>query len=286
MIDTHLHVLPAIDDGAGNLREARAMLEQLASIGFTRVVATPHLMMTLSREYRLATTNALELITPIASAYGLDMDMGYEHLLTPDLARRLSEGESSTLAESSAVMVELPFIGWPRHTESSLFDLRLAGFRPVLAHPERYVEVQSNPERALAVAQQGVVLQLTFASFAGLYGRVAERTARLLLERGVLQDALIVFATDAHSDGRRLSSVPEGISRIRRKIKNGGPIVEWASQVVPAHLLASEPAPTFNQWLVDQGRQEPVGSTPHANGQGGVRGLRRPFGRGSRYRST
>src|SRR5680860_556513 len=157
MIDLHLHVLPAVDDGACNVRESRDMLERLAGLGFTRLVATPHLMAPLSPEYQLAATSALDVIKPIAAEFGLTLSLGYEHLLTPGLARRLVGGEDATLAGSTAVMVELPFTGWPHHTGSSLFELRLAGYRPVLAHPERYVAVQSNPELVLATTQQGAV---------------------------------------------------------------------------------------------------------------------------------
>ena len=285
MIDLHLHVLPAVDDGPGSLRESRAMLERLARLGFSHLVATPHLMEPLSSEYRFATKRALELVQPIAAEFGLSVDKGYEHLLSPDLARRLDAGETSTLAGSNAVMVELPFIGWPNHTESALFDLRIAGFRPVLAHPERYLEVQSNPERALAAAQQGVVLQLTYASFAGLYGRVAERTAKSILESGLRQGAHILFATDAHSDGSRLSSVPDGISRIRRNFPNGGAIVEWASTVVPTCLLANDPVPAFHDWFeTDAGRQT-VDSGALQKEHRRARHVLRPFGRSLRSRT-
>lgn len=284
MIDLHLHVLPAVDDGAGSLRESRAMLERLVRLGFSHLVATPHLMEPLSSEYRLATKRALELVRPIAGELGLSIDMGYEHLLSPDLTRRLKAGESSTLAGSNAVMVELPFIGWPRHTESSLFDLMIAGYRPVLAHPERYLEVQSNPERALSAAQQGAVLQLTFASFAGLYGRVAERTAKTILQSGLNQGAHILFATDAHSDGSRLSSVPEGISRVRRNFADGEAIVEWASTVVPTCLLANEPVPAFHDWLETVAGRQPVDSGALQNENRRARHLLRPFGRALRSR--
>lgn len=248
MIDLHLHVLPDVDDGASSENVSRTMLEILARMGFQRVVATPHLMQPLTREYHLETTTALELIRPIATQLGITLELGYEHMLSPDITERLKRHEPSTLAGSSAVLVELPFIGWPQHTASTLFDLRTAGYRPVLAHPERYVEVHKNLELALAVGEQGSVLQVTSGALAGLYGKTVERSARKIVEIGLERGIAMVLSTDAHSDGQRLVKVPDGISWIRKQFNHGDLVVQWMSEVVPTHLLASSPIPTFQQW--------------------------------------
>jgi protein-tyrosine phosphatase len=252
MIDLHLHVLPGVDDGAETVNVARAMLSMLSKMGFKRLVATPHLMDVLTPEYHQLTTSALDQMRPIAEALGIALDLGYEHLLSPGLARRLQGGEPSTLAGSSAVLVELPFIGWPQHTSSSLFELRTAAYRPVLAHPERYVEVHKNPELALAAGEQGAVLQITSGSLAGLYGKSVERSAKKLLELGLNRDLRFVLSTDAHSEGQRLTQAPNGLDWIRRHLGSGQLVVEWMSQIVPEHLLASEPIPGFQEWA--QGR--------------------------------
>lgn len=187
MIDTHLHVLPGIGDGARNLTMSREMLRQMAGMGFTHLVATPHLMEPLSAGYAERVTAALAETRTVAAEYAIQLDQGYEHMLTPGLAGRLEAGERSTLAGSWAVLVEWPFGGWPQHVESSLFAQQIAGYVPVLAHPERYVDVQKEPE--LAVAGRGVVLQLTVASFAGVHGKAAQQSARVLLEEGLARGA-------------------------------------------------------------------------------------------------
>lgn len=248
MIDLHLHVLPDIDDGAASMVVSESMLAQLAGMGVSRIVATPHLMETLTFEYRQRVLATLDAIRPTAAGHGMDVDLGYEHLLVPGLAKRLEAGEPTTMAGSSAVLVELPFVGWPQHAESSLFALRIAGYVPILAHPERYVEVQKNPELALAAGEQGAVLQLTSGSFAGVYGKVIERSARKLLELAIQRDVAVVLASDAHSDGQRLARVPAGLQWICSRMPEGHAIAEWSSQVVPSLLLQSTPVPPFAQW--------------------------------------
>lgn len=249
MIDLHLHLLPEVDDGSSSLEMTNAMLARLSAMGVTRVVTTPHLMQLLNHEYQLLVQTTLDTIRPLAVTHGLDIDLGYEHVLVPGLASRLQSGEQSTMAGSSAVLVELPFVGWPQHSESSLFALRVAGYVPILAHPERYVEVQKNPELAIVAGEHGSVLQLTSGSFAGVYGKAVERSARKLLDLAIDRDVVVVLASDAHSDGQRLTQVPAGIKWVRAHLAGGDAVVEWSTSVVPSLLLQSKPVPSFDQWV-------------------------------------
>ncbi len=264
MIDLHLHVLPDVDDGSSSFEMSTSMLDRLAGMGVGRIIATPHLMQPLDQGYQELVRATFEAVEPLAAARGIAMDLGYEHVLVPGLARRLETGEPSTLAGSSAVLVELPFVGWPQHTESSLFALRMAGYVPILAHPERYIEVQKNPELAIVAGEQGAVLQLTSGSFAGVYGKAVERSARKLLELAIDQDVIVVLASDAHSDGQRLAQVPAGIKWVRSHMNQGSALVDWSCNVVPAHLLASAPVPPFAQWssnVTTERKQTASGST-------------------------
>lgn len=252
MIDLHLHVLPGIDDGSDSSGTSRAMLARLAGMGVSQAIATPHLMMPLQAPYQQLVEATYEELGPVARDLGIDLHLGYEHMLDPGLARRLESGEPTTLAGSRAVLVELPFIGWPQHVESSLFALQIAGYVPVLAHPERYLEVHKTPELVIAAGERGAVLQLTSGSFVGVYGKSVERSARRLLEQAIEHDVRVVLASDAHSDGERLARVPAGWAWIGANLANGRAIVEWASAVVPAHLLADIPVPPFNAWLASR----------------------------------
>lgn len=245
MIDLHVHLLPDIDDGAHDLSESRAMLTRFAAMGFTRVVATPHLMEPLSAEYALRVDAALDATRGVAADFSIQVDLGYEVMLTPGVAARLAAGEASTLAGSRSILVELPFAGWPQHAESSLFALQMAGYVPVLAHPERYVDVQKDPELALAVAARGVVLQLTEASFAGAYGKGVQRSAQELLIEGLMRRIPMVLSSDAHSDGKRLTSVPDGLRWIQGHVADGADVIRWMTETVPAALLDGAEIPAL-----------------------------------------
>lgn len=237
VIDLHLHLLHGIDDGARDLDASIAMVARAAELGFDRLVATPHLDGRLSPSYRGLVADRLAEISPIADDMGVAVMTGFEHKLAPDLAARLAGGEGSTLDGSTAVLVELPFHGWPNYTDHALFDLMSAGYRPVLAHPERYAAFQEDPELAIGLAERGVLHQLTFGSITGLFGKAAMRVSELLLER----DAVSVLASDAHSAGQRYVAVSQGRQRAEDLV--GEDRVRQLALDNPAALLAGRPLP-------------------------------------------
>lgn len=237
MIDLHIHLLPEVDDGATSADVTRAMLERARDLGFGTLVATPHLPGPLTERYRARVERAFDLARQMGAPLGVEVRLGFEAALTPDLPRRLERGEPVTLDGSKAILVDLPFSGWPHHADDTFFALQTAGYRPVLAHPERYAEIQRDPARAVSLAARGVVLQLTIGSLTGLFGKAARRTAEALLRQGAIQLA----ATDAHSAGHRLGAVPDGLERLVAIVGEVG--VEQLLVSGPGALLTGDPVP-------------------------------------------
>lgn len=237
MIDLHLHLLPGIDDGAASIDESRAMLARFQALGFQSLVVTPHLTERLLPEEQWRIAAALAAVADEAVAFGIHVDLGYEVALTPDLPGRLDAGEPVTLAGSRTILVELPAVGWPNYTESTLFALQAAGYRPLLAHPERYETVQREPGLALALASRGILLQVTFGSYVGLFGKRAQRVAETLLRH----QAVHVLASDAHSAGHRLAV----IAQARRQVAKiaGERMVDVVTVENPRALLTNLPLP-------------------------------------------
>ena len=239
MIDLHIHLLPDVDDGAASPDITQAMLQRARDLGFRTLVATPHLPGPLNDGYRARVERGLDLAREMGAPLGMEVRLGFEAALAPDLPRRLERGEPVTLDGSKAILVDLPFGGWPHHADDTLFALQTAGYRPVLAHPERYAEIQRNPARAVSLAARGVVLQVTIGSLTGLFGRAARRTAEALLRQGAIQ----VAATDAHSAGHRFGAVPDGLERLVAIVGEAGG--EQLLVSGPRALLGGNALPTL-----------------------------------------
>ncbi len=210
MIDLHSHVLPGIDDGAASWVEADAMLRRWRALGFTCVMATPHLKQALDQTYLDRIDQAFAEVTQLAAPLGIDVRRGFENLLGPDLPTHLQAGLPLTLGGSKAVLVELPFRQWPHHADHTLFALQTAGYQPILAHPERYLEVQRDLSAAVRLAERGVALQINIGSLTGHYGRDARRVSETLLRR----NAVAIVASDAHGAGATFDDLEAGLQRL------------------------------------------------------------------------
>ena len=241
MIDLHLHLLPSIDDGSRSIRESGEMLARFAQLGYTRLVVTPHLEQAPTEQRSAEIDAALGEVQELARDLGVMVDLGFEHVLTLGAIERLGNGEPTRLANSRAALVELPAFTWSGYTEAMLFELQVAGIEPVLAHPERYRAVQDHPGLALDIAERGVVLQLTTAALAGALGSEVRRTARGLLQESLERQLLVVVSSDAHSVGRRLSQLADGLEWVRNHFSDGDAIVDWVTRRVPSAVLATSP---------------------------------------------
>ena len=118
---------------------------------------------------------------------------------TPDTAQMLRDGQFFTLNHSRYPLVEFSFHSDGEEETAILEDICLAGFRPVVAHPERYSYVQQNPRLLNRWHQMGCLFQLNRGSLMGRFGRRVQSTAAALLERGFVT----VVASDAHSSHTR-----------------------------------------------------------------------------------
>ncbi len=236
-VDLHLHVLPNVDDGPSRIDECEAMFGFFAQLGVRRVAATPHLRGKLDDRERESVERGLEAIAPLSLHYGVSVTPAFEVLLTADVPQRLADGEPIGYAGTNAVLVELPFEFWPEQSAELLFEIQTVEFQPVLAHPERYVMAQQEPKRVLELADRGVIMQVTYASLAGVNGR----SARSLAEQIIRDCPKVILATDAHGNGTRLRAFEAGLARATETV--GTVKAAQLAAANPASILANQPFP-------------------------------------------
>ncbi|MBI4312550.1 MAG: hypothetical protein HY681_12330 [Chloroflexi bacterium] len=201
MYDVHCHILPDLDDGPKTLEAALEMARIAAADGTKAIVATPHAEQVAARggcpflEERVqAFRHELQ-----ANGIGLDLVTGVEHVLTVELLKEAKEGRAVTLNGSHYILVELDFFQWPPFAEDAFFQLQIAGYTPVLAHPERQATIQKEPERLARLVEAGVLAQVTAGSLLGEFGGTALESAEELVRRGLVH----CIASDGHSPEAR-----------------------------------------------------------------------------------
>ena len=206
MVDIHCHILPEVDDGAWDLETAMEMARMAVRCGVRRIIATPHFQGVpdsleeiphIIHQYQLL-KNAME-----QEKLELQLLPGAEILCLPQTLELARIGRLPTLGDSRYVLTEFYFDASWEFMDTTLEKLQSYGYRPVVAHPERYGAIQREPDRAGRWFDRGIVLQVNKGSVLGAFGRRAEETAVRLLYRGNIH----IIASDAHSPHRRTTDL-------------------------------------------------------------------------------
>ncbi|MDX1630966.1 MAG: CpsB/CapC family capsule biosynthesis tyrosine phosphatase [Thermoanaerobaculia bacterium] len=237
MIDLHSHVLPGVDDGPDDLEAAVAMCRAAATDGCTAVVTTPHLRHPAwPSTDRDQIRSAYERVRREVEGW-FDLRLGAEIRVDADLLGELGGDHPSflSLAGSRYLLLELDRWGTGPSPEEIVHEARVAGWIPVLAHPEHIPLFVESPDRAEILVRDGAMLQVTAMSVTGEFGRAAHRTAWELLDRGLVH----FVASDSHSPEWR----PPGLEEARRlRASRLGEEAAWRlTRDLPARVLADRP---------------------------------------------
>jgi protein-tyrosine phosphatase len=195
-VDLHCHFVPGIDDGAPSEEEGLAMLERLHALGFSTVVATPHMRPGMFDNEKADLVSAFERMQPAVRARsGLpEVALSSEHYFDDVVYQRLLAGTGLPYPGGRAVLLEFWGNEFPETVQHRVFDLRQRGVLAVIAHPERYRCFWRSPEILERLVASGAAALLDTAALVGKYGREPKRCALELLERGVYHAA----CSDAH----------------------------------------------------------------------------------------
>jgi len=198
MVDIHSHILPGIDDGSESIEESIEMLINAAGSGVDTIVATPHLLL---GEYMTPTNLVNQLIQELQEKANqenipIQVIKGRECYLSPETFEYEKELDNLTIANNGKYMlVELPFGEIPRYVNDVIYQLRVKGIIPIIAHVERYFDIIIDPNRILEFIESGCIIQVNGGSFFGKYGHKSKETAEILLEHKMIH----VIASDMHS---------------------------------------------------------------------------------------
>ncbi len=201
MIDLHCHMLPGIDDGAPELAVALAMARMAAADGITTVACTPHIYPGLYENTAAGIAVAIAALRNELAAAGiaLELTIGADTHLTPDLVEGLRSGRVPTLGGSRYFLFEPPHHVEPPRFEASVFAVMAAGYVPVITHPERLTWIEDRYAVFPRLARAGAWIQVTAGSVTGRFGSRPRYWAERMLDEGIVH----ILATDAHHVDRR-----------------------------------------------------------------------------------
>ncbi|MDE6449724.1 MAG: hypothetical protein K2L41_06545 [Muribaculaceae bacterium] len=194
--DIHCHLTPGIDDGSPDVDKSVVLLRHMEGWGIRRIVMTPHVTEDTFENTPATIDPAFGSLVAGARDAGIGIGLlppSGEYRMDSFFVKCLGEGVVRSLP-GGYLLVENSFNVEPWNIDELLFDLAVKGFRPVLAHPERYVYYHSKPSRYKKLHQSGVFMQCNLLSFAGYYGKDVRQMAYWMLDNGLVD----FMGTDLH----------------------------------------------------------------------------------------
>jgi protein-tyrosine phosphatase len=234
VIDLHSHLLPGIDDGAADMDASLAMARAAVAGGVEAIVATPH----VSSTYRNDPASFRERVAEVQAAVdgaGIPLRVHKGAELSIAGFHDLPEGalEHCVLGDGNYILLEPPLSGAAPFVERLAADIAGAGFRIVLAHPERIAAFHRDVSLLERLVEQGAITSVTAASLNGQFGGQVKRFTEDLFARGLVHN----LASDAHDADRRSPRLRQQLERALAEMPELEGWLEWLTVDVPGAVV-------------------------------------------------
>ncbi len=216
MIDLHCHLLPGIDDGSPDEERSIEMARMAVAEGVVALACTPHIMPGVYDNSGPDIRRRVALLQERFDAEGvaLQLMVGADVHIAPDMVSKLRSGEVLTLNDTRYVLIETPHHILPPRVEDSIFNLMAAGYVPIFTHPERMSWIERKYDLIQHLARAGVWMQLTAGALTGRFGPKAQYWSERMLDEGMFQ----IIATDAHDISRRPPALGEALAALAERV--------------------------------------------------------------------
>lgn len=194
--DIHSHILPGIDDGSPDVESSLKLIQGLTDAGIHKFIATPHIIGDLYRNTPETIHTALEETKEACKKAGMEIEISAAaEYMIDDYFMELLKNKSPLLTlHKNLLLTEISYSTPPVNLEKITEYIIAEGYKPVLAHPERYHFYHYNYDIYFRLAEMGFILQVNLLSLTGYYGKAVKKAAKFILEKNLAPLA----GTDLH----------------------------------------------------------------------------------------
>lgn len=195
-VELHSHLLPGLDDGVQSFEESLEIIEKLVSLGYRKIITTPHVMGDFYKNTPEGILGKLAELKEEIRKAGINVEIhaAAEYTIDEWFPEKIKNNQILTFG-NNYVLVETTFLNEPSNFTQTLFDLRIAGYQPVLAHPERYLYFHDNMEKYKTLFEKGTLFQMNLMSLGGYYSPQVKKAAEYLLHNKMIN----FVGSDIHS---------------------------------------------------------------------------------------
>lgn len=194
MTDIHCHLLPGIDDGAKDIDTSVELIRRYKAFGLQGAIATPHILKGAYPNTEATIKEAYDELISALELNNIEFDLHYaaEHMLDEEVAKMIDEQRMLSLTENY-VLIEMSYAQKPVSLNNTLFNIAMKGYKPILAHPERYVFFHSM-DQYRELKKRSCLFQLNVLSLSDHYGSEVKKKSFSMLKEGMYD----FLGTDTH----------------------------------------------------------------------------------------
>jgi protein-tyrosine phosphatase len=194
--DMHSHLIPGIDDGAQTLEDSVELIKHLQEMGYKKLVTTPHIQGEFYQNTPEIINSGLERLKRELKKQNIfiEIEAAAEYLIDDKFEKKYKSGNLMTFGKKS-LLVELSYFNEHPNWKQYIFDLQIAGFQIILAHPERYSYWFRNWKKYEEMKDRGVWFQVNIISLTGYYSNEVKAIAQKMIDEGMIDLA----GTDMHN---------------------------------------------------------------------------------------
>lgn len=220
-VDMHNHLLPGIDDGSQSIDQSLSLISGLKDLGFKKFICTPHIMEGVHPNTRETITAAHQQLQRGLSEAELKVEAlpAAEHMIDEGLGRLIGKDQLCVMP-GGYVLIEMSYLAESNALFKTIYDIQMLGYKPILAHPERYNYYHHNFDMYKKVKDAGCLLQLNLLSISRYYGTEVKVAALTMIKSGMYD----FVGTDLHH-GKHLTALEQVIAKYPvRELLNTCPI--------------------------------------------------------------
>ena len=185
--DMHSHLIPGIDDGSDSVEESIIMIKGLLELGFDKFVCTPHIMSDFFKNNKETISIAFqELIKALErEKINIQLEFAAEYYLDEGFIQKLETKEILTFGDNY-LLFETSYMNKPGNLREVIFEMLTSGYKPILAHPERYTYMFDDFSKYEELYNTGVLFQINMNSLTGYYSKASKKIAEKLIDNNMV----------------------------------------------------------------------------------------------------
>jgi protein-tyrosine phosphatase len=193
----HSHLLPGIDDGVQTIEESLEVIKGFSNLGYKKLITTPHIMHDFYKNNAEIIKSKLAEVKQAMASESIDMELeaAAEYYLDEYFLELINSPAELLTFGDKYVLFELSFVSKPMILKDAVFNLQTKGYKPVLAHAERYLYYHQDFDELEDLYHTGVLLQLNLLSLSAYYSTAAKKIANKLISKNMIS----FIGSDCHN---------------------------------------------------------------------------------------